>query len=124
MPYEPHDLLELNYNDNQKIQKYFDLYKILSFLENKALHFSNYDKFDDHYEGKIPEATKSDWRNQVINKDQQNIVERNIVNLEDPKNNYFYVNCWNIFDYELDTLWNKYADNRSKHNCKIKSPLC
>jgi hypothetical protein len=41
MPFEKHPLLELNLEDNQKIQKYFDLYKLFSFLEKKALHFSN-----------------------------------------------------------------------------------
>lgn len=112
MPYVPHDLLDLNLDDNQKIQKYFDLYKFFSFLEKRTLHFSNFDKFEDHFEGKIPEATKMDWKNQAINKEQLKNVEHNIKFLEDFNENITYVNCWNIFNYELDTLWNKYADNR------------
>lgn len=44
-------------SDNYKMVRYLDLVKFLSLIQTNRLYFSRLDKFEDNYEGTVPELT-------------------------------------------------------------------
>jgi hypothetical protein len=119
--YERHSWLEKHYpiNPNQKIWRYMDFTKFVGILESRSLFFCRSDKFEDPYEGTLPDLTWS----QRIESAKKMAPEGIPPEFDDKKyieswvNSYrrdrasTLINCWHINADESDAMWKVYVNN-------------
>lgn len=118
--YKEHSCFD-SISHNQQILKYMDFTKYVQMLNSKSLFFTRADKFEDHFEGSIPEPN--------FNARGDMVFERLMINKENIKKKLskfnmdgrtqIFINCWNISDYESQAMWNLYL--KSKDGIAIKS---
>ena len=109
-----------------KIARYLDLNKLLSLIQTKKIFFNRIDKFEDQFEGTLPELSYLDYekwlrevlyfhptfRNLTESEREENIktdIEIYRKSNEDFRKN-FYVSCWNMFETESYALWKIYSN--------------
>lgn len=111
-------------SDNYKIVRYLDLVKFLSLIQTNRLYFSRLDKFEDSYEGTIPELTfqyYKEWytsftHNRLLDIIQTSVeehVEQAMIEEKEAEEKYkklVCVSCWNKYNSESYALWKIYSD--------------
>ncbi|BEV04332.1 hypothetical protein [Chryseobacterium gambrini] len=111
-------------SDNYKIVRYLDLVKFLSLIQTNRLYFSRLDKFEDNYEGTVPELTAKDYKEwytyftknhllDIISTSVEEHVEQTIAEEKEAKEKYkklVCVSCWNKYNSESYALWKIYSD--------------
>lgn len=111
-------------NENYKIARYLDLVKFISLIQTKKIYFARLDKFEDHYEGTVPELSVQDFKHWYTNFTKKNLLDIIKTNVEDhveqalldQKNaeekykKLVCVSCWNRYDAESYALWKIYSD--------------
>lgn len=111
-------------NTNYKIVRYLDLVKFISLIQTKKLYFSRLDKFEDQYEGTVPELTLQDYKDWYTNFTQNRLLDIITTSVEehveqaliDQKNvgekykKLVCVSCWNKYESESYALWKIYSD--------------
>lgn len=98
-------------SQNVKLWRYMDFTKFVSLISSNELFFCRADKFDDPYEGTLPQAlhdgrivlfrdhpeeTRKKLNEQVM-KDRENYREST------------YINCWHANNYESAAMWDLYS---------------
>jgi hypothetical protein len=120
---------DFEFNEDDFIWRYLDLYKFFSFIINKKLFFARLDKFEDPLEGLtekiignmamnggIPE-NEEDLKfptkvKQKILKERQNRVQ--FVKTETQKyQKTQFANCWFVGKKESFAMWNLYSNNNN-----------
>ncbi len=88
------------------IWRYMDLWKFLDILDNKKLHLSRTDTFEDKLEGRVP------FKN--FEKDDKKDPALEIVDNSSKKDlvKCTYISCWNLNEKETYTLWKTYTNVR------------
>jgi hypothetical protein len=83
------------------IWRYLDFTQLLWILENRSLHFTRADYFDDEYEGLIPkgDSIPDEFTETALNDEP----------FEEMKGNVF-INCWHKKEHENMGMWENYAD--------------
>lgn len=85
-----------------KIIRYMDFAKFLSLLNTSKLHFTSGDKFEDVFEGKIPEAFFMNMTNEF--------KEEYLKSYKTSKKST-YISCWSMATTESYALWKIFAPN-------------
>lgn len=105
MPYEPHAALLQPEDENAYIWRFIDLPKFIDLLHTGSLYFTRADKFDDPYEGLMPDEYVESIRHGLSN---LGSVHRQIRMFAHYRADFF-VNCWHISPYESAGMWKLYA---------------
>ena len=87
---------------NTKIIRYMDFAKFSSLLNERKLYFSPGDKFEDVFEGKIPEV--------FFNNTSTEFKEEYLKIYESTKKTT-YISCWSMATSEAYALWKIFAPN-------------
>lgn len=109
--YQQHYIFSLPQDDNSKIWRYLDFAKFVALLEFKALYFCRADKFEDPFEGVLPETSNpliEDFFKDLDNKDD---TIKTFKMLTNELRKLTLVNCWHINNFESDAMWKLYAKN-------------
>lgn len=108
--------------ENYTLAKYLDITKFLSLLQTKTLFFCRLDKFEDKYEGTLPERNKEHYKLwmesilQNLNPDQkvslEDLEEKLLSYLEmsDKFKSLNCISCWNKLENESYALWKIYSN--------------
>jgi len=98
------ELLNNSYtpDDNVKIFRYMDFSKYVDLLERKKLCFCNAKKFEDKFEGEMPEAFYHNWSEEHKNGHKS---------ISEELEKYFscFISCWNMGEGENYALWKIYT---------------
>ena len=98
--------------ENYKIVRYLDLVKFISLIQTKKLYFSRLDKFEDRYEGTVPELSIQDFKEwythftqnkllDIIKTSVEEHVEQALVDQKNAEEKYkklVCISCWNKYD--------------------------
>lgn len=102
-------------SSDSRVWRYINFTEFMSILERGKLWFSNIRKFNDPYEGSIPQRN--------IQREIQEISEEADIELDLAKRFHSVVtgqafpstgglvNCWNISEHESAALWEQYIDS-------------
>lgn len=93
-------------DDSQVIWKYLSLEGFIWILQNKALWFSNVNRFEDPFEGTFVDQVRTGL-NSVVATIPFTIGRRS--NPEDEKNSLL-VHCWHMSEEESYAMWKIYSD--------------
>ena len=83
-------------NLDVKLWRYMDLSKFLNLLIFKSLYFCRADKFEDPYEGRLPQMDIDRCVPNVASDFESSIQE-------------FYINCWHMNESESAAMWKLYS---------------
>jgi hypothetical protein len=110
---------------DEMIWRYMDFTKFVNLLVTRALFFSRANRFDDPFEGSVPQ--KHYERGLERLKASAREFEREIAlyeRLGSGMRNYVYINCWHINDRESAALWKLYLKSTEGiAGCSTKSRL-
>lgn len=125
--YVDHNIIKCDRsNDDTKVWKYLDLWKLLSIIENKALYFSRLDLLGDPFEGTLSARACSDYMHFMFSSEypfieklppdektkriEQNIdCSRNSLNSNKLWRKTYCASCWHANPNESYAFWNIYA---------------
>ena len=85
--------------DEDTLWRYMSFEKFTNILATKSLFFTRADKYDDKFEGYIPESTTLPYKPEV--NPRVNRVDSNL-------RQYFMCNCWHHRERESMGMWDKY----------------
>lgn len=85
---------------NTKIIRYMDFTKFLFLLNESKLYFSPGDKFEDVFEGKIPE---------VFFRNMSRDFKKEYLNIYESSKKTTYISCWSMATTESYALWRIFA---------------
>jgi hypothetical protein len=98
-------------HESVKIWRYLNLPKFINLLDTRSLYFSNVAKFDDTYEGRLPQSYLN-----AINKKMEEQLDDGVNPFPNATkmslDNYrrrLLVNCWHINEYESAAMWDLYS---------------
>nr|DAQ80297.1 MAG TPA: hypothetical protein [Caudoviricetes sp.] len=92
---------EYHIDDKAEIIRYMDFSKFMNILIKKEVFFCNAEKFEDKYEGEVPNGFYNLWSD----KKKQFYKERDEI-----LNRVAYINCWNNFEGgENYAMWKLYT---------------
>lgn len=86
--------------ENIKIIRYMDFAKFLNLLNTRKLYFSSGEKFEDVFEGKIPNVFFLNMAKEI--------KDKYLISYEDSKRNT-YISCWSLATTESYALWKIFA---------------
>lgn len=92
---------EYRIDDEAEIIRYMDFSKFMNILIKKELFFCNAEKFEDKYEGEVPNGFYNLWsdKKKQFHKERDEILNR-----------VAYINCWNNFECgENYAMWKLYT---------------
>lgn len=99
-------------NEHIKIWRFMDFPKYLSLLDNKDLYFSSATKMDDKFEGVFPkrnvEIQNIKYEEMGMTPELTKLARENT----DKIKKICLVNCWHMNEYESDTMWGKYVQDK------------
>lgn len=122
--HKEHQIFQQPQDVNEKLWRYMDFTKFVSFLESKSLYFTRADKFEDPFEGsyprinvlarqhipeELPEEAREGYRIMLENSGD--------VNRRWPK--YTAINCWHLNNHESAAMWRLYL--KSNEGIAIQS---
>ncbi|NPV01761.1 MAG: hypothetical protein HPY53_10315 [Brevinematales bacterium] len=108
---DPRKRFELIYN--QKIWKYYDVYKFLYLIERSVIHFAYLKDFEDPLEGLLTEATIRSWKMQATTEKEKVDVENSISFIKDrKKEGLIAVSSWCRNEWESYYLWKNYGNGK------------
>lgn len=108
-------------NENVKVWRYMDFTKFISLIETQSLHFTRVDKFEDPFEGSLPNRT-IDVKNRLLaysSGEERRIQIREAKSKNKTYRQHFAVNCWHENEYESAAMWNLYL--KSNEGIAIQS---
>lgn len=116
--YPTEDIEEINKQfcvpDDTIIFRYMDFVKYMELLENEQLFFCNTKRYEDKFEGEMPESFYKNW--------DENMKEgHKYLNEILDKKHSCYTNCWNNDEEESYALWKIYT--KSETGIAIKSTV-
>jgi hypothetical protein len=110
--------------EDYRINKYLDIEKFLSMIQDNSLFFSRIDKLEDKYEGISPilnfeQRVNSykfinsfgDHENRPTDEDKMNKYAKASFNQEKQSRKFTCINCWNKGENESNALWKIYTDS-------------
>lgn len=107
--YKHHPQFHSLSDNNTVVWKYMDLFKYLHLLETKCLFFLRVDKYQDLYDGFMPDIT-SDNIPKLFEGMQASPDLCEALNKSYKKARSFsYANCWSICDHESSIMWDAYS---------------
>ena len=126
-----------DFNENEYLWRYIDIYKLLDFLNTKAIHFTQFGKLDDPMEGIDYELSvtnqliKGTPDYQGLDKDFDENTKQSILQTKESAQAYytsqkeslennFYVSCWYIGVKESLAMWNLYS-NKNGVSIRVKA---
>jgi hypothetical protein len=84
--------------------------KFVSLLESQALYFCRSDKFEDPFEGTVPEHVPREMEAFFEEKvDNAKELAADMVRLQEQLRLFTFVNCWHQNDGESDAMWKLYS---------------
>lgn len=117
MSYKEHPSFTAPEKRDQKIWRYMNFSKFVSNLDKRALFFTRVDLLEDPFEGSVSkptvEAREAYYRQLVKEKDFPDEVLEHLLELSpeltQDARRFFFVNCWNMSEYESPALWTIYG---------------
>lgn len=111
-PIAPRDIQEPD--ENLKIWRYIDYYKLIDLLTNKYFPFVSPKLFTDNLEGAYTESNLNAFRNIILNGDADTteIQFHNLHHLHEDAHGFsksIYVTCWHLAEIETMSMWNCYS---------------
>lgn len=108
---------------NEKVWRYMDFTKFISFLESRSLYFSSADKFEDPLEGSYPKMNIMADEARINKVDipdelKSNLRER-IYKLRSCAPSWHFINCWHLNNHESAAMWKLYL--KGKEGIAIQS---
>lgn len=108
MPCEPVEF-EVFPKKDATIWKYMDLPKFVSLLDDESLYFVQLDRFDDSFEGSVPQEN---LKYRKYRKGSNTVKEpigqyRKLLNKELTK--FTYADCWHLNEAESAAMWDLYT---------------
>lgn len=82
--------------DNATLWRYMSFEKFANILVTESLFFTRADRYDDKFEGYIPESTKLSYESAISGIDPSNFRQ------------YIMCNCWHQGTEESMAMWDKY----------------
>ena len=105
-------------DENQKLWKYFDIWKFIDLISTSKLHFTRADiiKKDEPFDGKYPDNFNEilkDFYLDLNKGDEKQASMDTSFNWEFIKifNKLNFINCWNILFHESAAMWKIYTQN-------------
>jgi hypothetical protein len=110
-------------NENEKVWRYTDFTKFISFIESGSLYFTSADKFEDPLEGSYPKINVSAYEDEIKNFNipeelKSDLRERNY-KLRSCAPSWHFVNCWHLNSHESAAMWKLYL--KSNEGITIQS---
>jgi hypothetical protein len=99
--YKPHEAFEPPTDEDIRIWRYFDFTKFVALLHSKALFFSRPKFLGDPFEGYYPPTIFRD----------NPIMFQRFYPLVKLFENFLFINCWHMNNYESDAMWKIYLSN-------------
>lgn len=98
-------------DEHTTIWRYMDFTKFVSLLDKKALYFTRSDKFDDKFEGAIPDPTIKARKALVLGLETQLAEETLKVMSQGSREvrKWIFINCWHINSIESAAMWQLYG---------------
>jgi len=92
------------------IWRYFSFTKFVSLLQTGALHFSRSDRFDDPFEGTVPDGAREAIQASLatISTNAEQLTEE-FFRLADASRLFTFINCWHANPDESDAMWKLYS---------------
>lgn len=96
---------------NSKLWRYIDLAKLIDLLERRVIFFPRADRFDDPWEGAIPEQTRRRRRQsfEQLQTDTEHLEEIS-EGLGERMKECTYISCWHESNVESAAMWKLYGD--------------
>jgi hypothetical protein len=128
--YDPHHEVFQALDDDAVVWRYMDLTKLLSLLEEGALHFSRADLLGDPFEGSLTARmieTPTHARNEKgeifeLIPDHREMMRRAFQDSRPFRialRRWTWVSCWNQSEVESDALWGRYV--RAEHGLAVRT---
>ena len=123
--YDPHHVVFRRLDDDAKLWRYIDITKLLSLLEDEALHFARLDQLHDPFEGSVPKsmlvaATEllNDYDGEPRPADDEfRVLMESVIrqkhDLRKAFRRWTWVSCWNQSKIESDLMWSRYNQPES-----------
>lgn len=117
MPYKKHRHFRSSLTETSKIWRYRSLERFHQIVETSTLFFCRFDKFEDHWEGALPNSFKlgiASFHQEMAREgylDADGVRAWNEKSIQSHKNTRFFAaaNCWHHSNCESDALWKLYA---------------
>ena len=93
--------------DKDTLWRYTDFEKFVNLLDTKSLFYTRADKFEDPYEGFIPQSMMEAYKQSLKRVAPEKFVEAIMKGNEDSRK-YVMCNCWHQNEVESMAMWEKY----------------
>lgn len=94
-------------NDEDTLWRYTNFEKFVNLLDTESLFFTRADKFEDPYEGFIPQSIIDAYKQYLNSITTENMVEK-IIRENEASRKYVMCNCWHQNVVESMAMWEKY----------------
>ena len=94
-------------NDKDTLWRYTNFEKFVNLLDTESLFFTRADKFEDPYEGFIPQSIMDAYIQYLNSITTENMVEK-IIRENEASRKYVMCNCWHQNVVESMAMWEKY----------------
>jgi hypothetical protein len=108
MPCTDHPVVQQPENQDALVWRYMDLPRFLSLLSSRTLYFARGDKFEDPYEGQLPDEVLGNIKSHNIDNPQVFEMWRQFGKNSQYEN---YISCWYMADHESAAMWKLYSAN-------------
>lgn len=93
-----------------KVWRYLSFTKFVSLLHSRALHFARADRFDDPFEGTVPEHARESLRAFLAGiHEAPDQAADEFLRLAEVSRLFAYISCWHANPAESDAMWRLYA---------------
>jgi hypothetical protein len=105
-----HSYFELPADPDTTIWRYFSFTKFVSLLQSSSLHFARSDRFDDPFEGTVPDGAKEAIHASLATiSTNPDVIAEEFIRLADLSRLYTFINCWHANPSESDAMWKLYS---------------
>lgn len=117
-------------NEDTKIWRYMDFSKFVWMLENEALFFTNFKRFDDPWEGRLPYDNVKEicklhrqFNKNVSEEEALDYAKNHVRKLNEVIHNAgdYYISCWHMSKVESIAMWKLYSDPQLNKGIAIQS---
>jgi hypothetical protein len=99
-------------NEDAVIWKYMDIFKYLNLIETASLYFMRVDKYEDKYDGFMPELTSEKIKVMLGGVEATSEFCVALNQSYRKARSFSYTNCWTLCDHESSLMWDTYSEKR------------
>ena len=105
-----HPYFTLPADPDTTIRRYLSFTKFVSLLHSGSLHFARSDRFDDPFEGTVPDGAKEAIHASLATiADNAEVLTEEFFRLADTSRLFTFINCWHANPAESDAMWKLYS---------------